>query len=410
MAEPSGEWKEAVRNRNIRFSDRRIAFGEAKRQAKGLKLIAARLLERCCAAAIIVLFVFLNVNAVSAVPMTAASSVVVSIIDWRGWTNSIKISNGIVEAVVVPKIGRIMSFEYVGHPDTNPVFANNDPTLKAVSRPPGEWINYGGDKVWPSPQSGWPSYIGSNWPPDPEFDGEPQAVTKIKNGVILTTSVSAVFGLRSTRTIFMVPGDACLHISQTVQRIGAPKPATTATQPLATSESAIGIWNITEVNGDASIFLPVGSTNQSATGYVTFDPNQIPILSPPSLPTGWSRIDKILIGHRDPAASNKIGSCAPTRWVAALLPNNTLFSELYADQPNGNYPDGGCDSEVYCNGGATSYIELEVLGPLSSIRVGKQITNSVVWQLDRLPVTKTNYAALSQMIKQKMSKRTNSAD
>ena len=41
----------------------------------------------------------------------------VSVVNYRGWADSYLLSNGTVEAVVVPAVGRVMQFHFIGEDD-----------------------------------------------------------------------------------------------------------------------------------------------------------------------------------------------------------------------------------------------------------------------------------------------------
>src|ERR1041384_218159 len=88
--------------------------------------------------------------------------------NYHGWTNSILVSNGRVEAVIVPAIGRVMQFRFAGEED-GPFWENSAMTGKAPDPAATEWGNFGGDKTWPAPQSDWPKTTPRAWPPPVAF-------------------------------------------------------------------------------------------------------------------------------------------------------------------------------------------------------------------------------------------------
>src|SRR5512134_3694258 len=47
-------------------------------------------------------------------PAPQASAVTVRKVTYDGWPNSLLMSNGVVEVVIVPAIGRVMQFRFVG--------------------------------------------------------------------------------------------------------------------------------------------------------------------------------------------------------------------------------------------------------------------------------------------------------
>src|SRR3982750_3663343 len=81
---------------------------------------------------------------------------------YQGWPEAYRLSNGTVDVVVVPAIGRIMRYGPVGR--QNLLWKTPRPAGKPAS-PGKEWANFGGDKVWPWPQDDWPQRAGRAWPP-----------------------------------------------------------------------------------------------------------------------------------------------------------------------------------------------------------------------------------------------------
>lgn len=312
--------------------------------------------------------------------------VTVTHLTWHGWPGSLRLSNGVVEAVVVPDIGRIMAFQFVGRPETNPIFLNKEWDGKTVAdADPATWAAFGGDKLWPSPQSEWASHNVRAWPPDQTFDGDPEVVQIVPNGVRVITPGSTAFAAHATRTITMKPGEARLYIAQTLVK-------DPDAQQLRDG-FPIGIWSITQTRGDGTVFLPPATGERFPRGYLSLgDPGDA--LTAPYLTTqaGLLRL------ARDPNRSHKIGAGSSDGWMASLYGGALLFSEHYSYQPGAAYPDGGTPAEVYTNAGATAYIEMELLGPLVPLTHGRTISHDIFWQLQRLPRVPTGTAEAAAMV------------
>lgn len=338
-----------------------------------------------------------------AVAGAAPKPVTVTRLAWHGWAGSLRLSNGIVEAVIVPAIGRVMSFGFVGHPETSPIFVNREWEGKTVAdADPATWAAFGGDKLWPSPQSEWPRHNVRAWPPDQTFDGDPETEQIVPDGVRLVTPDSVAFAARAARTITMKPGEARLYIAQTLikdpdaknapimgvfrLRGAAPMQDNEATE----AENAgsretrdgfpIGIWSITQTRGDGTVFLPAPTGGPFPLGYLSLgDPGDVVPATYFTAQAGLLRI------ARDPAKSHKIGAGSSDGWMASLYGGDVLFSEHYRFQPGAAYPDGGTPAEVYTNAGATAYIEMELLGPMVPLTHGQTTSHDIYWQLQRLP-------------------------
>jgi hypothetical protein len=81
---------------------------------------------------------------------------------------------------------------------------------------------------------------------------------------------------------------------------------------------------------------------------------------------------RLLSLRRSANSSAKIGSeAASIVWVG---PNAAV--RIDAEQEPGEYPDGGCVTEVYTNPDPLPYVELETLGPLTSMSIGDRIART----------------------------------
>ena len=313
----------------------------------------------------------------------APPPVTVTTISWHGWPQAVKLSNGIVEAVVVPQIGRVMAFEFTGHPETNPLYENPDwmPAKNRLPKP-GEWANYGGDKVWPAPQSDWPRLIGHDFPPDPAFDGLPETVHLLPTGLRLASPTSREFGLHIERTITLRPGRPCLYLTQTLAR----------TAPGAAPDRPVAVWDITQVSGDGLFALPLPAL--TATPNAPFPLGYQSLSSPPVAPPFWRVITvqgrRVLLVRRDPVNSHKAATKARDGWLVHVSAAGIVFAEHSAVAPGGVYPDDNSPGEVYSTAGASNYLEMETLGPLAQVRPGHSLTLQSIWHLSRLPAAPTN--------------------
>ncbi len=56
-------------------------------------------------------------------------------------------------------------------------------------------------------------------------------------------------------------------------------------------------------------------------------------------------------------------------------PDDVLFIKRSSLQPGARFPDGGCNTEVYCN---DTFVELEMLGPLTRLFPGETIVHEEI--------------------------------
>lgn len=279
-------------------------------------------------------------------------------IDYRGWTNSILLSNGLVEAIVVPAIGRVMQFRFVGE-DDGPIWENPAAAAGNSAHDPSGWANFGGDKAWPSPQSDWERVAGRNWPPPAAFDGSSmRAVVEGTSAVTLESQVAPGYGIRVRRRIELAADRPVMTITTTYEKVSGPP-------------ADVAVWVITQVKDPVLVCVPIA---KSAAGNAPFVP-----LSD-GLPAGLHRDAGMLSFTRDSGQNRKIGVRAGSLvWVGAT----SLLRIDSAMVPGGRYPDAGCSSEIYTNAGPLAYVELEFLGPLSRLSVGEKIERVSSYTLAR---------------------------
>ncbi|MGI4791954.1 MAG: hypothetical protein ACRYFS_24285 [Janthinobacterium lividum] len=289
-------------------------------------------------------------------------------VNYHGWSDALRLSNGLVEAIVVPQIGRVMRFQFVGQPQTDPLY--EDPYWAGKTGADTDlesWANFGGDKLWPSPQSTWP---GGFWPPDKAFDGDPFYVQAIPNGVRLISPGSLPFAARAFRSITMRPGQTRLYFDQKlVKDAHAPKPF------------PIGVWTITQVRGDGTVSIPTIPIASQPNGFLSLSDVGVTEAAP-----YYQLTDQTLRIVRDPVKSHKISAWPSTGVISFHYGSGLTFSEHFTPPaPGASYAPNEQPTEVYAAGGKPGYFELEILGPLSSLNPGESAALSVYWQLYRTP-------------------------
>ena len=295
--------------------------------------------------------------AVQAWPASQETGVSLARISWHGWPDCYLLSNGSVEAVIVPAIGRVMQFRLAG--DTAGAFWENralDGQLhqSAPGQPsPAEWFNFGGDKCWPAPQSAWPRQQGRDWPPPAAFDSRPMEATATQRSVVLTSPVDPAFGIQVVRHVE-------LEAERPVMRIG------TEYRKLFGAPVTVGIWTITQMREPERIFILLPARSSFPQGYVRLMDGE---------PAELKIEGRLLSFARHPRACAKIGTDGSSMaWVG-----RNCVVRIDAEDGPGEYPDGGCLSEVYTNPDPLQYVELETLGPLAAMSAGGQIERTTVY-------------------------------
>lgn len=289
--------------------------------------------------------------------MRAAETVrpAVEAVTYRGWSGALRLSNAHVEAVVVPEVGRVLSFRF--HDGEN-VFWEDASLAGGRGDPDGRtWVNFGGDKTWPSPEAEWKLHSKrTGWMPPPAFDGMAATARTEAGAVVLTSQTDPFYGVRWERRIAFRADAAVMEIATTYERVAGP--------PIR-----LGIWVITQLRDPVAVFVPVRAASLFSGGYFVFGDKPWPEVR---VADGWIRLT------REPAAPHKLGTDAGRMlWVG----EKELCLIESPRTAGAEYPDRGASAEVYTNPDPKPYVELETLGPLATLRVGERIMQTNTYTL-----------------------------
>ena len=280
--------------------------------------------------------------------------------------DAFKLSDGKTEAIVVPAIGRIMSYGKVGGPN----LLWNSPTSAGID---WGWKNYGGDKNWLAPQAWWSVWHSKgNWPPDPAFDGLPHSAQVLSGGKLeMTSPLSPATGIRFIRTMSFASNGEFVVQQRAVKERGARVKGS--------------IWNITQIVPGEAMFLPTRGNSVYKNNFHFLSKN------PMAQPFENLKPTLLRIEPKNSGGGWKIGADADVSSIASVK-DGVAFVQKSA-KPAGEYPDGadngaGFPVELYINGGGqaeTYYAELELLSPLRDFGVGTGWTHTMRWSLHDLP-------------------------
>jgi hypothetical protein len=310
-----------------------------------------------CLGIFLTVFCFLEVTA------NIPAKITVTKTNYQGWRDSYILSNGQVEAVIVPKVGRIMQFRFK---DGEGTFWENDQVYgKAPNIKSEEWgyFGAGGDKTWPAPQSEWEKITGRSWPPPATFDSIPVTAKVNHSEVTLIYPIDSFYGIGVYRKITLDPQKPIMRITTTYEKVnGKPKD--------------ISVWTVTQLRDPIAIYAALPQPSIFAEGYNKQSEN---------LPANLKVVNGILSLTRDRHKSHKIGCDASTLlWVGEKV-------ALRMDSPRVlgvNYPDNNSSAEIYTNLDPKAYVEIEFLSPLTTLPVGEKMHLTTTYTL--IPRTNTN--------------------
>lgn len=269
-------------------------------------------------------------------------------VSYHGWSNAWRLISHNAEVIVVPEVGRVMSFRFLD--GENVFWEDRSLDGKRGDASDKEWINFGGDKTWPAPESDWSKYTGrKQWMPPAAFDSMAVEATVTNHQVVLTSPVDPHYGIRTIRRVQLWGSN--LRIDTTYERVSG-------------EPSKIGIWVITQFKDPVMIFGMPPQSSVFTNGYFDFNFTK----------DSWTHLRLEHGGFvitRDPRAPHKMGSDTDRlMWVGEKETCVVTSSRV----PGAEYPDRGASAEVYTNPDPKKYIEIEMLGPLSLMNPGDRIS------------------------------------
>jgi hypothetical protein len=269
-------------------------------------------------------------------------------IGYRDWPEAYRCTMGDVELTVVVSMGpRILSLRFS---DGENLLHEDAADLRV-----GEWRLYGGHRFTTAPESP-ASYVPDN---------APCLATK-ENGGLLIVQPNAPDGLEKAVRVKAGPGGLGFELHHLLRNTGG-RPWRGA------------LWAITGVAAAGHVVVPWGSgTDQWRTQMVRY---LVHAGSPYANATSrqWQpAADHFVI---EPAGERgKIGLYTDRGWLALLRPDGTFIKHCLNLAPESACPEGGCNAEVFVG---PDYVELETLGPLTTLAPGQEVSHVERWHLLR---------------------------
>lgn len=228
-----------------------------------------------------------------------------------------------------------------------------------IDTPYGDFYFRGGHRLWHSPEAMPRTYIPDN---------EGLVVEDLEDGVRLSQPVEAGTGIQKTLEVHLREDRAALAVHHKLSNQGL--------WPVELS-----IWAITQFTLGGVVILPQQQGPVDAAGLLN---NRTFSLWPY---TRWNdarlRLDEPAVLIDTSREGNpltqpcKIGYYNPHEWIAYWR-KGVLFVKRARLVPGGRYPDGGCNSECYCN---DKFVELESLSPLTRLEPGQAVEHTEEWEL-----------------------------
>lgn len=275
-------------------------------------------------------------------------------VEWGGWPNCRRISNGEIELIVTGDIGpRIMRCGFVGGQNFFKVFEDQ---MGKSGEP--DWQLRGGHRIWLAPEDRELTYVPDNGPASFEIS---------ENTLTATQEVEVLTGLRKQLVIRVAEsgtGVEVLHRMQNTLSV----PREVAAWPLTMlAPGGTAVTGFPPRGSHAAILAPTNPLVMWAFTNLK-DPR-------------WTFLEKYLVLRHDPANSDhtKLGHFNEDTWGAYFL-GSEMFLKWYRADPRLRYPDMGCSCELFAS---ELMLEIETLGPMTVLEPGAWVEHTEHWSLHR---------------------------
>ena len=271
------------------------------------------------------------------------------IVEYGGWPNCIRLSNGEIELVATTDVGpRIIRLGFVGEQN---LFHNYADALGRTGDP--EWHNYGGHRLWAAPEAKPRTYTPDNGPVEHSWDGK----------TLTLRSLDEPNGLEKEIRVTLAPGAPRVEV---LHRITNRSPWAVELAAWALSVMAQGGRAICPQED----FAPHSEVLTPARPLVLWPYTN---MSDPR----WTWGTRYIQLRQDPKGTGpqKAGMLNSKGWAAYLL-GGDAFIKHYPCDPAATYADMGSNTEMYTD---PDILEVETLGPLTSLDPGAHLDHVESW-------------------------------
>ncbi len=187
------------------------------------------------------------------------------------------------------------------------------------------------------------------------FDARPVEADAVERGVVLTSPVDPGYGIQVVRRVELDPAQPIMRIATEFRKLsGAPV--------------TVGIWTITQMSEPERVCIQLPEDSKFASGFIRMLEAE---------PADLKVDGRLLSLSRHARQQVKVGSDGSSM---AWLGQNCVV-RIDTDIRPGEYPDGGCVTEVYTNPDPLQYVELETLGPLTIMNPGDRIEQTTAYTM-----------------------------
>jgi hypothetical protein len=306
-------------------------------------------------------------------------------VEYRGWKNNLKLSNGEAELIITLDVGpRVIRYGYVGGAN---VFKEFDEQIGKSGEK--EWMIRGGHRLWHAPEEIKRTY---------ELDNSPVKWEKLgESGVRVVQDAEPNTGIQKEMEITLDSQGTGVKV---VHRLSNRNMWDVELAPWALTVMAPGGVEIIPL--PEKIVHPGSIEPGEKPDYRGFVANQTMIVWPFTdlSDPRWRWGARYITLRQDANAKKptKLGLAHKEGWVA-YLNNGVLFVKGIEYKEGKQYADGGSNFETFTN---KDFLEVETLGPIARIAPGGSVEHVERWRLLKGVPGETSDAAIDSNIRRQV--------
>jgi hypothetical protein len=282
-------------------------------------------------------------------------------VEYRGWKNNLRLSNGDVELIITLDVGpRILSYHFAGGKN---VFKEYDEQMGRSGE--SEWMIRGGHRLWAAPEDPARTYA---------LDNGPATFEELGTGAVrVRPAPETPFGLQKELDIRLTSKGSEVTVTHRIKNIGREG---TNLAPWSLSVMAPGGVEI--IPSPPQGKHPGAAKNASSPA--DFAPNRLMALWPYTdlKDPRWDFGNRFIKLRQDTRKGPTKLGLLQRLGIVAYLNGGTAFLKRFDYVEGSHYPDGGCNFETFTN---EDMLEIESLGPLTRLEPGKAIEHVERWEL-----------------------------
>ena len=293
------------------------------------------------------LFITITTSIVSA-------AVKIEKIQYRGWPDCYRISNGQVELIVTTDVGpRIIRYGFLGGQNLLREF---DEQMGKSGE--SAWQPRGGHRLWMAPEDPVLTYA---------LDNSPIRARVASDTIELTGNVEKETGLEKQIVVKLAGAGSAVELVHKITNRGAKAREFAAWALTMMAQGGTGIAAFPPRGSHEKDLLP--SNPLTMWAYTDFSDRR------------WQFTKKYVLLRQDPKNSNAQKAGLFNRdTVGAYLLGSDLFIKQASARDARRHPDFGCSYETFTN---EQFLEMETLGELSNVAPGASVQHAEHWSLHK---------------------------